>query len=81
MSRPGIEPGPPGTSRQLICWIFGTTTWAERLCYIQASKVHIYFSTYEKIKSAVETFTPCNQILFSRKSYVCPDLDFIFDSD
>ncbi len=31
----------------------------------------------------METFTPCNQIpvLIFGKSYICPDLDFIFDSD
>jgi hypothetical protein len=39
MSRPGIEPDPglpvgsehsgKEPSRQLICWLFGTTSWAE----------------------------------------------------
>ncbi len=40
-----------------------------------------YFSNYEKLKSAVETFTPNNQILIFKEQLFLSNMEFIFETD
>ncbi len=42
-----------------------------------------YFPTLRIVKSVVETFTPCNQIVIFEESYVCPlcNMDVKFGTD